>query len=107
MAQRTQTTQQAHRREPVHPTPVTYAKVASALGIITAVEVGIFYIDALKDAVIPMFFVLSVVKFALVVMFYMHLRYDSRLFSGFFVGALLLAASVILGLIALFKTIFV
>ncbi|MSQ11342.1 MAG: cytochrome C oxidase subunit IV [Dehalococcoidia bacterium] len=106
MAQHTQTTQ-AHRREPVHPTPITYAKVAAALGLITVAEIGLLYINALNDIVIPVFFILSVVKFALVVMFYMHLRYDSRLFSGFFVGALLLAASIVLGLIALFKTIFV
>ena len=90
-------------REVAHPTPITYAKVAALLGVITGVEVGIFYIGAIKDLLVAMFIVLSAVKFALVAMFYMHLRFDSRLFSGFFVGGLMLAASVILALMALFQ----
>ncbi|MBM3945961.1 MAG: cytochrome C oxidase subunit IV [SAR202 cluster bacterium] len=98
---------QARPHEPAHPTPATYAKVAASLGIITGIEVVIFYIDALRSAVIPLFFLLSIVKFALVAMFYMHLKFDARLFSGFFVGGLLLATAVIVGLIALFKTIFI
>ncbi|MBI2855358.1 MAG: cytochrome C oxidase subunit IV family protein [Chloroflexi bacterium] len=90
-------------REAAHPTPLTYAKVAALLGAITGIEVGIFYMEAIKDALVGMFIVLSAVKFALVAMFYMHLRFDSRLFSGFFVGGLMLAASIILALMALFQ----
>ena len=44
---------------------------------------------------------LSGAKFALVVMFYMHLKYDARLFSGLFVGGLALAISVSFALMAL------
>ena len=85
-----------------HPTPMTYAKVASLLAIITAIEFVIFYIEALEGVVVPMFLILSAVKFAMVAMFYMHLKFDSRLFSWFFVGGLALATSVILALMALF-----
>lgn len=85
-----------------HPTPMTYAKVASLLAIITAIEFVIFYIEALEGVVVPMFLILSAVKFAMVAMFYMHLKFDSRLFSWFFVGGLVLATSVILALMALF-----
>ena len=91
-----------HIREAAHPTPRTYVTIATVLGIITAVEVGIFYIEAIEDVIIPMFFVLSAVKFALVAMFYMHLKFDERIFSVFFVGGLILAAGVILALMALF-----
>lgn len=94
-------------REKAHPGPATYAKAAVSLIFLTAVEVGIFYVDPLRGIAIWLFFMLSIVKFALVAMFYMHLRYDARLFSWFFVGGILLATSVIVGLIALFKTIFV
>jgi cytochrome c oxidase subunit 4 len=91
-----------HIREAAHPTPRTYASVAAVLAAITGVEVGIFYIEAIRGVVIPMFIVLSAAKFAMVAMFYMHLKFDSRLFSGLFVGGLMLAASVIIALMALF-----
>ena len=89
--------------ERAHPTPLTYLKIATALVAITAVEVGIFYVEALKGALIPIFLVLPAVKFALVAMFYMHLKFDSRLFSGLFVGGLLLATLVIVALLGLFQ----
>lgn len=91
-----------HIREAAHPTPRTYVVIAAVLAAITGIEVWIFYIEAIKDAIIPMFIVLSVVKFILVAMFYMHLKFDERLFSGFFVGGLILATSVVLALMALF-----
>ena len=91
-----------HIREVAHPTPRTYLIIAALLAVITGVEVGIFYIEAIEDVIIPMFFVLSAVKFALVAMFYMHLKFDERLFSVFFVGGLILATGVILALMALF-----
>ena len=47
--------------------------------------------------------ILSGAKFALVAMFYMHLRYDAKLFSALFVGGLVLAFGVGISLLALFK----
>jgi cytochrome c oxidase subunit 4 len=90
-----------HIREAAHPTPSTYVKIAALLGAITAFEVGIFYIEAMKAALIPIFIVLSAVKFILVAMFYMHLKFDERIFSWLFVGGLLLATFVILALMSL------
>jgi len=46
--------------------------------------------------------VLSAFKFALVVLFYMHLKFDSRLFAFLFSGPLLLALAVMIGLLFLF-----
>ncbi len=89
--------------ERAHPTPITYLKIAFLLVTITAVEVGIFYVESLHSIIVPIFLVLSGVKFALVAMFYMHLRFDSRLFSGFFVGGLMLATAVIVALMGLFQ----
>jgi cytochrome c oxidase subunit IV len=37
-----------------------------------------------------------------VVLFYMHLRYDHKLFRALFVGPLLIAATTIIGLMFLF-----
>jgi len=86
-----------------HPTPLTYFKVAMALAAITATEVGVFYIEDLGKGIIPVLVILSGIKFALVAMFYMHLRYDARIFSWFFVGGLLLAISVVMAVLGLFQ----
>ena len=94
--------QQSGGHHPAHPTPLTYLKIAAILGVVTAVEVALFYVEALSSLLLPMFLVLSAVKFMLVAMFYMHLRFESSLFSWFFVGALLLAVSVLLALMGLF-----
>ena len=86
-----------------HPTAFTYFKVAMILSAITALEVGVFYLEGLGHGIIPILVVLSGAKFALVAMFYMHLRYDAKLFSGLFVGGLTLAFGVGLSLLALFQ----
>ena len=86
-----------------HPTPLTYFKVAMILLAITAAEVGVFYVEDLGKGIIPVLVVLSSAKFVLVAMFYMHLRYDARLFSGLFVGGLVLALSIGLSMLGLFK----
>ena len=92
--------------EPVHtghPTPLTYFKVAMILLAITALEVAVFYAEWLGYGIIPVLVILSGSKFAMVAMFYMHLKYDGRLLSGLFVGGLLLAFAVVFALMGLFR----
>lgn len=86
-----------------HPTPRTYFIVAMILSGITAIEVAIFYVTWLGRGIIPILAILSIVKFALVGMFYMHLRYDARIFTTFFVGGIALALAVVFALIGLFR----
>ena len=86
-----------------HPTPKTYFIVAMILAGITAVEVAVFYATWLGHGIIPVLAILSTVKFVLVAMFYMHLKYDARLFSTLFVGGLALAFTVVFALIGLFR----
>ena len=89
-----------------HPGPRTYIKIAILLVVITTIEVGLFYVEALDAVIIPIFLILSATKFVMVVMFYMHLKFDSRLFAGFFVGGLLLAVTVGLALLTLIGALF-
>lgn len=90
--------------EQAHPGWQTYAVIAAVLAVITAAEVAVFYIEALRPVLVPILLVLSTAKFSLVVMFYMHLKFDSRIFTGVFVAPLVLAiAFVIIGLIVIFK----
>jgi cytochrome c oxidase subunit 4 len=85
-----------------HPTPATYFKVAMILSVITAIEVAIFYITPLSYGIIPILAVLSIGKFALVVLYYMHLKFDSRIFSGMFFFGMMVATGVTFSLMALF-----
>ena len=94
----------AHR-ERAHPTPAKYVAIALILAAVTIVEVAIVYIDFLGGIVGPVLVILSAAKFALVAMFFMHLRFDNRLFSTMFVGGLLLAVVVLITLLALFRVI--
>jgi cytochrome c oxidase subunit 4 len=88
-----------------HPTGATYLKIFVILTLITIVEVWAYYIPALVAS--PMFnpalIIMSAVKFAIVVAFYMHLKYDHKLFKWLFSGPLLIAASTIVVLLFLFK----
>jgi cytochrome c oxidase subunit 4 len=86
-----------------HGTVRTYVLIGVILTVVTAAEVAIFYIPALAGVLIPVLLTLSSVKFVLVVMFYMHLKYDHALFNRVFFGPLLLAVLVIVGLVILFK----
>ncbi len=52
--------------------------------------------------IVPKLLTLSAVKFGLVAMFYMHLKFDHRLFSWLFVVPMIIAAFVILALLKLF-----
>ena len=96
--------QRPDTHRPAHASPLTYVRVALILATITGVEVGLFYFDLPGAAFVGFFFVLSATKFVLVIMFYMHLKYDARLFSWLFVGGLLLAVSILVALVALFGT---
>ncbi len=94
--------QQREHHESAHPSTATYVVIAAILTVITLVEVGVFYVPAFKPVLAPILLVLSAGKFALVVMFYMHLKSDHRLFTLLFSLPLLIALGVALALLFLF-----
>jgi cytochrome c oxidase subunit 4 len=93
-----------HPEEKPHPTWSTYWRVAVILTIITAVEVSAYYIEAWSTSriYVPSMLFLSAVKFLIVVMIYMHLKYDHRLFRALFTGPLAIAMATIIALLFLF-----
>ena len=101
----------AEAHEAGHPTTGTYVKIGLVLFVLTALEVGLYEFTygehsgatghALQPFFVPLLLALSALKFALVAMFYMHLKQDHRLFSGVFVFPLIIATVIILALIAL------
>ena len=88
--------------EQAHPSGKVYAGIAVILTVVTAIEVAVFYIPALSSVLVPILLLLSAGKFALVAMWYMHLKFDSRLFSWLFFLPMLLALFMILALLKLF-----
>ena len=82
--------------------PRTYLVVAAFLLAITVMEVWIFYVPALARVLVPILLVLSTLKFVLVAMFYMHLKFDHAWFSYVFIGPLLIAIGLAVSLLWLF-----
>ena len=85
-----------------HPGVKTYVLVAVVLAVITAVEVMVFYLEALAPVLVPILLTLSAAKFTLVVGFFMHLRFDARLFRALFVGPLVVSIAVMMAMFLLF-----
>ena len=78
--------------------------MALFLTVITAVEVWVYYIPTFVASrfFVPALLIMSAVKFATVAMFYMHLKYDHRLFRVLFTGPLIIACVTIISLLFLF-----
>jgi cytochrome c oxidase subunit IV len=79
-----------------------YIKVALALAIVTAVEVGLYYLD-LGKLYLPVLLVLMVIKFVTVVSLFMHLRFDNKIFSWLFYSGLFLAVFVYIAALMTFR----
>ena len=88
-----------------HPTALTYVKVGAILTAITVAEVWAYYIPslvAMRGVFVTLLLVLSAVKFFTVVLFYMHLKYDHKLFRALFTGPLIIAGLTMIILMFLF-----
>jgi len=77
----------------------TYVAVFGALAALTVLEVGVTYLPLPR---IPILVPLALIKAGLVALFYMHLKYDRRVFSFIFGAGLLMGIGLILTLIAMF-----
>jgi len=102
------TSHDVHSSEPGEHTPHAghsvryYVAVAGALAAITGLEVLLTYID-IGAAFLPLLLILMVIKFVMVVMEFMHLRQDSKIFHFLFWSGFFLAIGVYVGFLATFK----
>ncbi len=92
---------EAHH-EGSHPGAGVYIWVATILAIVTVVELLIIYLPLGRPLLITVLLGLSAAKFYTVAMFFMHLRYDDKLFSIIFGGGIALTLSILVALFALF-----
>ena len=72
------------------------------LAALTAIEVSTYYVD-FGPLFMPTLFVLMTVKFIVVVSYFMHLKFDNKLFSYLFYTGLILALAVYIGALSTFK----
>jgi cytochrome c oxidase subunit 4 len=97
----------AHREEHAHPGPRRYVQIAILLAVFTAIEVALSYLGLNDALTIIGLSVLMVVKFAYVVLYFMHLKFDPSMFTVMFVGGLALAVVVFIAVLAIQRVMFV
>ena len=89
---------EAHVHE--HPSDALYVKIALILGVITAAEVGTYFWEDIFGtkpstmALILTLFPMMIAKFAIVVGYFMHAKYDNPIFRRVFIFGLVLAIAV-------------
>lgn len=64
-----------------HPTPRDYVNIAVILAILTALEVSTYFFEFGRVA-IPLLVILMIIKFVMVAGWFMHLKFDTRLYSA-------------------------
>jgi cytochrome c oxidase subunit IV len=89
----------------MHPGPREYVKVAIILAIATAFEVGLYYMNMPHALFVLMLLFFATIKFSLVVLWFMHLRFDSAIFRRLFVAGLILAITVYVIVLVIFGAI--
>jgi caa(3)-type oxidase subunit IV len=85
-----------------HHPQMFYFWVFLVLTVITIVEVFLTNIDNTAIRITSLM-VLSTAKFALVIMFFMHLSGDNKMYKLLFVGPVLLGGAVLVSLVGLFQ----
>ena len=92
-----------------HPSDSMYWKVGALLGVLTLLEVGTYFVTDdpythdLKWLLIVGLLVLMVVKFITIISYFMHLKFDNRLFRTIFVSGLILAVGVYIVVLSTFS----
>ena len=75
-----------------HPTPKKYVQIAIILGILTAIEIALYYTEDIVGVFTdPILIILAVGKVIIVVGWFMHLRFENKMVNRFFTGGMILA----------------
>ncbi len=82
-----------------HPSDGVYVKIALILGVLTAIEVATYFLEGgevemSRNILVPVILVIMVVKFAIVALYFMHLKYDDPLLSRVFLAGIGIALAV-------------
>jgi cytochrome c oxidase subunit 4 len=81
--------------EEVHLSDIHYVRVAVFLAVLTGIEVALSYINGLNGlALLVPLLVIMAIKFGTVALYFMHLKWDSKILTRLFYAGVLLAAGV-------------
>ena len=86
----------------MHPSDWKYIQIAIILALLTVAEVALYYFPP-GPFEVPMLIALMIVKFVMVLMWFMHLKFDSPMFTKAFVAGLGLAVTVYVALLSVFE----
>ena len=86
-----------------HPSVKEYVRIGLILAVLTGLEVASYYVDVNTSVLIPSLYALALCKFILVVLWFMHLRFDDRRYGRFFVMGLALAMTLYLIVLISFR----
>lgn len=91
----------AHGEHTAH-SDLYYAGIAVFLAVVTGAEVVWSYYNV-PALFIPVLFAMMIIKFVVVVLFFMHLRFDSKIFGFLFWSGLVLALGVYVAALSTMK----
>tara|TARA_B110000438_G_scaffold187323_1_gene179018 strand:+ start:1055 stop:1390 length:336 start_codon:yes stop_codon:yes gene_type:complete len=86
-----------------HPTDNKYIQIAGILALLTALEVGTYLVEMPGEILIPLLMIMMLIKFYYVASWFMHLRFDTRIFTRFFITGLVLASFVYVIALTMFE----
>jgi cytochrome c oxidase subunit 4 len=82
---------------------LVYFKVAAVLAAITGLEIAASYSGWLGKAAVWLLLIMMVIKFFTVVLYFMHIKYDAKLFGRLFYTGIGLAVGVYAAALCTFK----
>ncbi len=88
--------------ESVHVGSSVYLIVGAFLIVLTGMEITVAYVHALRPVLVPVLMILAIAKFALIAMFFMHLKYEKWVLNTMFLFPLAIAIGAFFALIGLF-----
>lgn len=95
-----------HPEQHVGATPRTYVTIGLILAVVTLLELSASFLTQLgfpSWVQVVVLLSLASLKGTLVVLFFMHLKFDSRWFSFLFVSGLIIAVFMVISMVLLFS----
>jgi cytochrome c oxidase subunit 4 len=93
----------AAEEEHDHPSDLMYVKIALILGALTLIEVLTYTFGMEGAALMAVIFPIMILKFVIVAGYFMHLKFDSRMFTTMFVAGLAFAVVVYCVMLTAFR----
>lgn len=95
--------EEEHAEHEAHP---PYIKIAIVLAVVTAVEVAVpQFLDLERSLMVTCLLILMFLKGAGVALYYMHLQFDSRIFTSLLVWPLVIATAMLIVFLIIFRPI--